>query len=94
MRNKLQQMNKVSKRLCLYFDPMFSSAPALWIYTCILTTLISKIFFSDTAWTIKGKFDVETPSINGHGHMDKMTAMPIYGVTFEIITIEHMGFKF
>ena len=66
---------------------MFSSAPAPWIYTCILTTLISKIFFSDTACPIKGKFDVEPPSINGLGHMDKMTAMPIYGITFEIILL-------
>ena len=46
----------------------------------------SNIFFSETAWPIKAKFDVEPPwkggtkvCINGPGHMTKMAAMPIYG---------------
>ena len=46
----------------------------------------SKIFSSETAWTIKAKFYVEPPweggtkvYINGPGHMTKMVAMPIYG---------------
>ena len=46
----------------------------------------SKIFFTETAWSIKAKFYVEPPweggtkvCINGTGHMTKMAAMPIYG---------------
>ena len=41
---------------------------------------------SETTWPIKAKFYVEPPweggtkvCINGHGHMTKMAAMPIYG---------------
>ena len=47
---------------------------------------ISNIFSSEAAWPIKAKFYVEPPweggtkvYINGHGHMTKMAAMPIYG---------------
>ena len=46
----------------------------------------SNIFFSETAWPIKAKFDVEPPWEVGTkvcsrhlGHMTKMAAMPIYG---------------
>ena len=46
----------------------------------------SKTFFSETAWPIKAKFDVEPPwdggtkvYINGPGHMTKMADAPIYG---------------
>ena len=46
----------------------------------------SNIFSSETAWSIKAKFYVETSweggtkvCINGRGHMTKMAAMPIYG---------------
>ena len=47
---------------------------------------ISNVFSSETAWPITAKFYVEPPweggtkvYINGHGHMTKMSAMPIYG---------------
>ena len=47
----------------------------------------SKIFFSETALTIKAKFYVEPPWVGGTifcsrhlGHMTKMAAMPIYGI--------------
>ena len=46
----------------------------------------SNIFFSETAWPIKAKFDVEPPWVGGTkfcsrylGHMTKMAATPIYG---------------
>ena len=46
----------------------------------------SDIFFSETAWLIKAKFNVEPPSVRGAkfcsrhlGHMSKMAATPIYG---------------
>ena len=42
--------------------------------------------YSETAWPIKAKSPVKPPwegrtkvFINGHGHMTKMAAMPIYG---------------
>ena len=51
----------------------------------------SKIFFSETAWPIKAKFNVEPPCeggtkvyINGPGHMTKMAATPIYGKTLKL----------
>ena len=50
------------------------------------SSIISNIFFSETACPIKAKFYVEPPWIgrtkvcSRHlGHMTKMTAMPIYG---------------
>ena len=46
----------------------------------------SNIFFSETAWPIKAKFDVEPSRVGGTkfcsrhlGHMTKMAATPIYG---------------
>ena len=46
----------------------------------------SKIFFSETALSIKAKFNVEPPWVGGTkvcsrhlGHMTKMAATPIYG---------------
>ena len=46
----------------------------------------SNIFFSETAWLIKAKFNVEPPWVGGTkfclrhlGHMTKMAATPIYG---------------
>ena len=46
---------------------------------------ISNIFFSKTAWSIKAKFYVEPPWVEGTkvclrllGHMTKMAATPIY----------------
>ena len=46
----------------------------------------SNVFSSETTWTIKAKFYVESPweggtklYINGPGHMTKMAARPIYG---------------
>ena len=51
-----------------------------------LSFTISNIFFSETAWPIKAKFNVEPPWVGGTkvcswhlGHMTKMAAMPIYG---------------
>ena len=51
-----------------------------------LSSKISNIFSSETAWPIKAKFYVEPPwkggtkvYINGPGHITKMAAMPIYG---------------
>ena len=51
---------------------------------CLST--ISKVFSSETTWSIKAKFYVEPPwqrgkkvYINGPGHMTTMTAMPIDG---------------
>ena len=53
-------------------------------------TILSNMFFSETAWPIKAKFYVEPPwevgkkaYINGTGHMTKMAAMPIYGKNFQ-----------
>ena len=64
---------------------MALSALALGVYTCTWP-LFSNISFSETAWPIKAKFNVESPAqggtkfyINSPGHMTKMAAMPIYG---------------
>ena len=55
-----------------------------------LSSTISNIFSSETAWPIKAIFYVELPweegmkvYINGPGHMTKMAAMPIYGKNLE-----------
>ena len=51
---------------------------------------ISNVFSSKTAWQIKAKFYAEPPweggtkvYINGQGHMTKMAAMPIYGISLK-----------
>ena len=53
---------------------------------CVVRSQFSNMFSSETAWPIKAKFNVAPPweggtkvCINGHGHMTKMAAMPIYG---------------
>ena len=70
-------------------NPRGLSASVPGLYTCI-KSLLSIIFFSETAWPIKAKFYVEPPwevekkaYINGTGHMTKMPAMLIYGKNFQ-----------
>ena len=54
---------------------------------------------SGTAWPIKAKFHVEPPweggtkvYINGHGHMTKMAAMPLYMVkTFKNLLLWNLN---
>ena len=65
------------------------SAPAPGLYTC-LWPLLSNIFLSETAWSIKTKLYVEPfwevgASIYKYGlcHMTKMTAIPVYGKNFK-----------
>ena len=64
------------------------SIPMLWrplsVHPSAFT--ISNIFFSETAWPIKGKFYVEPPWVGGTkvcsqhvGHMTKMATKPTYG---------------
>ena len=47
----------------------------------VLSSTISNVYSSETAWPIKAKFYVEPPwqgGKNGPSHMTKMAAMPIY----------------
>ena len=64
------------------------AAFGFWLLQFLVSAyfLLSKIFFSETAWTIKVKFHVDPPwegwmkaCINGPCHMTKMAATPIYG---------------
>ena len=52
----------------------------------IICTPFSNNFFSEMVVTLSDKFYIQPPGIggikvcsDGHGHMTKMTAMPIYG---------------
>ena len=56
------------------------------LWTSSLSSTVSNIFSSKTAWPIKAKFYVEPPweggmkvNINSPGHMTKMAAITIYG---------------